>query len=323
VVVVGGDVVLAEGGRITGELRHADGSVIRRGGVVSGDIRRIEPVSAVIDRQVEERVREEVRRAVRDRNQRSSWSPLRRVGDGLGGALGNLFTVLVLGIAGGVVLYFAGPNVDAIAETARRTPGRAALVGTAGAFLAFPAWILGIIALAITIIGIPVLILWVPLFPVAVIAAAGMGYLAVARNLGTWVARQRYPFFEWVRIQNPYSLLFGGLLLLSMAFIAANLISIVPFLGVLEGLLIAAGVAATVFAILVGFGAFILTRGGRRPEFWGEDLFTSTGTATGWDDLMDEDVDGLDDEDGDDDADGPTSPGTVPPDDDDPVGAGV
>lgn len=286
VVVIGGDVVLLDGGRITGELRHADGSVVRSGGEVDGEIRVVESVEVAIEREVRDRVRDEVRRAVRAESRSSSWRPLRRVVEGLSGALGNLFMVLVLGIIGGVILYFAGPNLDAIAETARRTPGRAALVGTAGAFLAFPAWILGIIALAISIIGIPVLILWVPLFPVAVILAAGMGYIAVARNLGTWVARQRYPFFDWVKIQNPYSVVFGGLLVLSLAFVAASLISIVPFLGVLEGLLITAGVAATAFAVLIGFGAFILTRGGRRPEYWSEEFFTQGATpSTSWDDL--------------------------------------
>jgi hypothetical protein len=289
VVVVGGDAILREGGRIEGELRYADGRVLDRGGEVARGIVEIEPTEALLEREIRDRIREEVRTATRVESRpsrgRSSWAPLRQVGEGIAGALGNLFTIVVLGIGGGVVLYFAGPNLDAVAETARRTPGRAAMVGTAGAFLVLPAFILGIIALAISIIGLPALILWVPLFPVAVIAAGALGYIAVARNLGSWLARQEHPFLDWVRVTNPYSLIFGGLLVLIVPFIAGNLISIVPFLGALEAVLVVAGVMATVFAILVGFGAVLLTRGGRRPEFWGEDMFTASTPPAGWEDL--------------------------------------
>jgi hypothetical protein len=125
----------------------------------------------------------------------------------------------------------------------------------------------------------------VPLFPLAVVAAAAIGYLAVARNLGAWLARQRYPFMDWVRVTNPYSLIFGGVLVLMAAFIAANVLSIVPFLGALRGLLFTVGIVATSFAVLVGFGAVILTRGGRPIDYWGDDFF-STGSGGGWDGPM-------------------------------------
>jgi hypothetical protein len=295
VVVLGGDVVLEDASRITGELRYADGRVLERGGAVEGGIREIEADATLTESEIRARIREEVRTATREgireatRSSRTSrsWGPLARVGRGIGGALGNLFTVLVLGLAGGVVLYFAGPRLDAVAETVRRSPGRSAMVGAAGAFLVLPAWVLGVIALVISIIGIPALILWVPLFPLAVVAAAAIGYLAVARNLGAWLARQRYPFMDWVRVTNPYSLIFGGVLVLMAAFIAANVLSIVPFLGVLRGLLVTAGVVATSFAVLAGFGAVILTRGGRPIDYWGDDFF-STGSGGGWDGPVDD-----------------------------------
>ncbi len=288
VVVVGGDVDLRPGSRITGELRHADGRVRNDGGEVEGGVREVDTPAVVSQQEIRNRIRDEVRSATRTSLREATrrnrgWSAFSRVGDAVGGAFGDLFTVLILGIVGGFVLYFAGSNLDAVAETARRTPGRAALVGTAGAFLVLPAWILGIIALAISIIGIPALILWIPLFPVAVVLAAGLGYLAVARNVGSWLSRQHYPYLDWVRVTNPYSLIFGGLGVLMAAFIAAHLVSAVPFLGILEGLLVTAGVVATIFAMLVGFGAVILTRAGRRPEFWSEDLFSAS--TAGWDDF--------------------------------------
>jgi hypothetical protein len=50
-------------------------------------------------------------------------------------------------------------------------------------------------------------------------------------------------------------------------FIASNVISIAPFLGFLTGLLAVAGIVVTVAAMQVGFGAVIITRGGRRRDY--------------------------------------------------------
>ncbi len=295
VVMVGGDVVLGEGGRVTGDVRLTDGEVLDRGGTLEGERIEIDAGAVLSEQEIEDRIREEVRAATRevvrpdrDRGSSSFWRPFERIGRGLGGAFGNLFTALVLGLVGGVTLYFAGPRLDVVAETVRRSPGRAAMVGAAGAFLVLPAWVLGAIALAISIIGIPALLIWVPLFPIAIIAAAAVGYLAVARNVGTWVSRQKYPYMDWVRVTNPYSLIFGGVLVLAAPFIAGDLISIVPFLGVLHGLLAAVGVVASSFAVLAGFGGVLLTRGGRPNELWSDDLFGGSATGTAWEESFDE-----------------------------------
>ena len=280
VVVVGGDVLLLPGGRIEGDLRYADGRVLNRGGSVLGEVIGVESRDAALEREIQDRVRTEVERATRRASSESyrgrGWGVMGCAAGGFGAALGNLFTVLALGLLGGAALYFAGSNVDAVAETARRTPGRAALVGLAGSFLLLPAYILGIIALAISIIGIPALILWAPLFPIAVVIAGGLGYVAVARNIGSWIARQDYPYMDWVRVTNPYSLVFGGALALMSPFIASNIVSVVPVLGILQGFLETVGVMACLVVSLVGFGSVLLTRAGRRPEFWEEDLFADT-----------------------------------------------
>ncbi len=282
VVVVEGDVRLAPGARIDGDLRYLEGRLIDQGGEVAGDVLRIESDESQTEQQIRDEVRSELRSEFRaaaqsDSRRRRGSSPLGRVFGGLGGAIANLFSVLVVGLVGALVVHFAGPNLDAVAETSRRTPGRALMVGTAGAFLILPAFVLGIVALAISIIGIPALILWIPLFPVAVVLGGGLGYLAVARNVGIWVSRQRWPYLGWVRITNPVTLILGGALALTAPFIAAELVSVFPWTGALEVLLVVTATLLSTLAILMGFGAVLLTRGGRRPEFYDDDLFG------GWD----------------------------------------
>jgi hypothetical protein len=176
-------------------------------------------------------------------------------------------TILILGLIGMGVIAFAGGNLEAVAETARRTPGRAASVGLAGAFLLIPVWVLGAVALAVSIVGIPVMIAWIPLFPLAAVAAAVLGYLAVARNVGEWLADSGYRYTDRIRKSNPVYTVFGGLVGLMAFCITANVLSVVPFVGLLRGLLTFAGVVVTFLAVLVGFGAVLLTRAGRRRAY--------------------------------------------------------
>ena len=298
VVVIDGDIRLAPTGRIDGDVRYSDGTVIDQGARVEGDVVRVTPAEVAIERRVRDEVRSELQREIRSEVReatrgRRGESFFGRVFGGLGGAIAQLFMVLVLGIIGAIVTHFAAPNLDAVAETARRTPGRALTVGTAGAFLILPAFVLGIVALAISIIGIPALILWIPLFPVAVVLGGGLGYLAVARNVGVWVSRQRFPYMAWVRISNPVTLMAGGALALASPIIAAELVSVFPWTGALEVLLRVTGYMLGMIATLMGFGSVLLTRAGRRPEFFDDDVFGTTdprrrpAPATEvWDDAM-------------------------------------
>lgn len=279
VVVVGGAVDLRDGSRVRGEVRIADARVLRNQGTVDRGIVDIQEderdVEAELRDQLREEIRAEVRSEVRDGARRgrgdgdsfSLVAPFRPIARAVGGVAENLFAVLVLGLVGAGVLAFAGDRLDVISETARRTPGRSAMVGFAGSFLLIPVWILGTIALAVSIIGIPVMIAWLPLFPLAACAAAVVGYLAVARNAGEWLADSEYPWTGWIRKSNSLMTMVGGLAGLMLAFITAHIVSILPFLDFFSGLLAAAGIVITVIAIQIGFGAVLLTRAGRRREY--------------------------------------------------------
>jgi len=286
VIVVGGTLRVPEGGRILGDVRMFDARLYRDGGDVLGSVTELGTPAPAGNGELRDRIREEVLREVRNeigstprgRSNTSIFDPLRNVGRGIAGVVSSLLTVVVLTVLGGAVLHFGGRNLEVVADTARRYPSRSAAVGLAGAFLVLPAWLLGAVALAISLIGIPVILAWIPLFPIAVALAVLLGYYAVARNVGAWIARQRYPYFGWVRPSNTLTLISAGVLALMGAFIASNALEIGgPWFALLRGLFMVGGVLLTVSAAMVGFGAVLITRGGRRPEFYPGGDFMETG----------------------------------------------
>jgi hypothetical protein len=297
VVVVGGELELLEGSSVSGSLRLADARLVRNLGDVDGEVIQVEDdVNVDVDVDVRDEIREEIRAEVRNeiRNEirdegRGFLSPFRSLAEGVGGVLAQLVSVLVLGLVGAAVIAFGGDKVDVIAETARRAPGRAAAVGAAGAILLIPAWVLGFVALVVSIVGIPVAIAWLPAFPIAACVAALVGYLAVARNAGEWLADSDLPWTQWIRKSNSLITMVGGLLGLSLFFMVAHVVSIAPFLGFLNGLLIFAGVVLTVITVQIGFGAVILTRGGRRREY------AKYSPDEAWEAAMNVDMGGVDD----------------------------
>jgi hypothetical protein len=299
VVVVDGSLELADGGRILGDVRLADAELDREGGVIEGDVVNVDESERDVEADLRDRLRSELRTELRNeirsraRGDDIGWSvfsPVRGVFRGVGGLLENLIVIVILGLVGMGVVAFAPQNLEAVAETARRTPGRAAMVGLAGSFLLVPVWILGAVALAVSIVGIPVMIAWLPLFPLAALAAALLGYLSVAKNTGEWLADSGYRYTDWIRKSNPVYTVVGGLVGLMAAFMVSNVLSIVPFFGFFRGLLTFVGVMLTLVAMQIGFGAVLLTRAGRRPEYYGNRDFDEA-----WERAVDVDVD-MDDE---------------------------
>jgi hypothetical protein len=290
-VVVDGTLDLLEGSVVRGDVRLVDAEVDREGGVVEGEVREVDAASAEIGEEIRDRVRKEMRDELRAELEAKNgggsalFNPVRRVLGGVGGVLQGLVAIFILGLIGLGAVAFAPQNLDTVADTARRAPGRAAMVGLAGAFLLIPVWVLGFVALLVTIVGIPVAIAWIPVFPLAAVAGALLGYVAVARNVGEWLADSGYPWTDWIRKSNSMTTITGGLVGLMAFFLAAHVLGIVPFFGFLKGLLISVGVMATVAASLIGFGAVLLTRAGRRPEYAPRDLDDA------WERVVDEDID--------------------------------
>ena len=278
VVVVDGTLDLLEGSTVRGDVRLADAEMGLNQGTIDGDVVDVAKKEGAVEQEVRDQIRKELRSEILDEVRGSErggaglFNPLRRVAGGIGGVLQDLIAVFILGLIGLGVVSFAPQNLDTVAETARHSPGRAAMVGLAGTFLLVPVYVLGFIALLVTIVGIPVAIAWLPVFPLAALAAGLLGYLAVARNVGEWLADSGYAYTSWIRKSNSMTTLAGGLVGLMAFFVAAHVLGMVPFFGFFKGLLVFAGVMAAIAAFLIGFGSVLLTRAGRRPEYRAPDF---------------------------------------------------
>ncbi|MGQ0560439.1 MAG: hypothetical protein ACT443_01040, partial [Gemmatimonadota bacterium] len=209
------------------------------------------------------------------------FAPVRHIVRGITGIFALLITYAVLFGIGFVVVMFGGRKyIEGVADTVREGAGRSFLVGLAGSFLLVPVFVLGIIALAISIVGIPALLVWIPLFPVATLLAGLLGLLGVAHAAGERWAERHYNGNEWFNRANSYYFMATGLVLFSAFFVAANVIAMAgPWLGWLNALLNVFGVLVTISAALIGFGAVLLSRGGSRPA--GADTLASSAYTEG------------------------------------------
>lgn len=203
-----------------------------------------------------------------NRDRGFDWmGPFRHIGRGIAGVISLLIGYGVLFGLGFLAIMFGGRRyIEGVADTARHATMRSLFVGLAGTFLVIPAYILGMLALAISIIGIPAILIWAPVFPLACIAAAVLGYLAVAHAAGESMAERRFYAADWFQRGNSYYFLLTGLGLMFALFIAAQVVSMAgPWLKFFEGMLTLLGVLVTWLAVSIGFGAVLISRGGTRP----------------------------------------------------------
>lgn len=230
-------------------------------------------------REIREEVRDELRHKLRDelrhelRNEvraggdDGGWfSPLRYVWRGLGGIFSMLAIYAVMIGIGFAVVYFGRDYLEGVADTARHYTVRSWLVGIAGSFLLLPTFVLGILALVISVVGIPLVIAWVPLFPVAVVAAALFGYIAIGHAAGEALAERRFYGGEWFKRANSYYYIMTGVGLLLLLHFTGYVVEMAgPWFGFVRGLLTFLSVVVTWAALTIGFGAVLLSRFGTRP----------------------------------------------------------
>jgi hypothetical protein len=172
---------------------------------------------------------------------------------------GTLLRLVLFGLLAGLVMLVAGDPVERIEHAAASEPWKAGLVGLLAELLFVPLLVLTVIILAISIIGIPLLLL-VPFALLALLAALLLGFTGVAFRVGRW-AQQR---FGWGR-QSRYVLLAAGLGMVWGLTVLGRIVALGGWpVWILSAGLIGVGFLVEYVAWTVGLGATLLSRFGTR-----------------------------------------------------------
>lgn len=237
-IALGGDVVLAQGGEVTGDVVAVEGAVQRAGGTIGGEARTLGGVLA-----------EDFSEPVVAGDERAASAQI-------GLALSWLGVLLLIGIG---ILVFAQPYLEGVVETLETRFWRSFAVGVAGALAAIPLLVLILVALAITVIGVLLIPFAVVAYVLALAGLVTLGFVAIARLTGGALGSDAVRRLS-ARGSALRGVVIGTILLLGMWVVAAAL-SPVPLLGLL---LRAVAVMVTCVAVTAGLGATILSRAGTR-----------------------------------------------------------
>jgi hypothetical protein len=176
------------------------------------------------------------------------------VGDGFRFAGTLLRVSLVLLLALIVALVAAGP-VERIGERAGRDPWLSGFTGLLAQLLFIPVLVLTVVILAVSIIGIPLLVL-VPFGIIAFLLAVLVGFAGVAHRIGRWAVGPDRPVFVALAV---------GVVLVSAVALLTRLLSLLPLpLWPVTWVVGLTGFLVEYVAWTVGLGAALLTRFGTR-----------------------------------------------------------
>lgn len=178
--------------------------------------------------------------------------------DFVGNVFGILFLLLLL-----VPFVFVAPGrTRAVGERARREPWKAGLVGVVIEVLFLPLLLLVFVVLMVSIVGIPLVLVVIPLLVLGLALYFLMGLAGVSIELGQWVDRR----FRWNTL-SPYLLLVLGVVLVQCWALLGEVLSFLPWpIRVSAILLVFLGLLAEYVAWTVGLGAAVLHQFSPLPE---------------------------------------------------------
>jgi hypothetical protein len=166
--------------------------------------------------------------------------------------IGTTFRLLLLLLFASLALVVARSSVERSAQRVSDNPVKATLVGLAAEILFIPLFVLTCIVLAITIVGIPLLIL-MPFVVLFVILLALVGFTGAAMAIGQW-ARRRFG----IAPASEFADVWLGILIVLLPVLLGRLVGLGGFLtGPVAILLIAAGFGLEFLVWSTGFGAVI------------------------------------------------------------------
>jgi hypothetical protein len=253
VVAVGGSVHLGPKADIRGDVTAVGGGVERStGAVVAGQINEVRFSSPSFGPFV--RVR-----PWRD------WSWFGRpFGNPFGPSVDLVATLIRMGVIGLfaalIVAMVPGP-VKRVADRAMGEPWRAGLVGLAAQLLFVPLLVLTVVVLAVSIIGIPLLLL-VPFGLVAVLLAFLLGFAGTGCAVGQLIGRR-----SGGNVPTLLASLAIGLAVVWALTVCARFVGLAGLpVRVILGVVLLAGFLIEYLAWTVGLGAVLLSRFGRRDS---------------------------------------------------------
>jgi hypothetical protein len=169
--------------------------------------------------------------------------------------MGTIMRVFVLCVLTSLVLFVGRDYVERVGARAAAEPLKAGAVGVLAQLLFVPLLVLTTVVLAITIIGIPLLVL-IPFAILAFAAVFVVGFTAVAFHVGR-LANAR---FSWSS-GNAYLTAVTGIVLLVSPVLVARLLGLANWLLFpITGALVFLGLLIEYVAWTVGFGAVALLR---------------------------------------------------------------
>ena len=170
---------------------------------------------------------------------------------GVGGLAATVARVILMLLGAAIVLAVGRAAVERIAVRTATASARSGLVGVAAELLCIPLLVVTIVVLAVSIVGIP-LILLVPFAVVMVVCGAFVGFTGLAYQVGGALTRRL-----GLSDRGAYAAVTFGVVALAGLTLLAKLAGLVGgFL--LGGPLVAIGYLVEYVAWTVGFGAAIL-----------------------------------------------------------------
>lgn len=182
---------------------------------------------------------------------REVWRPFSSVFS----LLSTLVRLGALCLLAALVLLFGRDYVARVGERAVAEPLKAGAIGLLAQALFVPVLVVTIVFLAVTIIGIPLLLL-VPFAVLVLMVFALAGFTAVASHVGEWCATR----LGWTGY-GPYAMTIGGIVLMALPLILAKLVGLGGGpLWLMSYGLSALGFLAEYVAWTIGMGAVALSR---------------------------------------------------------------
>lgn len=168
--------------------------------------------------------------------------------------MGTLVRVGLLMLLAGLVILISRSTVEQIANRAAAEPVKSWAIGFLVEILFVPILVFTVVVLAISIIGIPLLLL-VPVAIVAAMVVFLVGFTGVAFHIGRLLEGR----IDWLRAR-PYAATLAGIVLILSPLLVARVLGLTGVAGFLVWLLVAAGFVAEYVAWTTGLGAAALVR---------------------------------------------------------------